>query len=129
MSEALSITVDEYIYQVESITPDSASPILMRSLVLKFTEFYPVEGMVDDKFSVSLYPQDPENTFGNIHVEVYRHERPLNVVAIDPETRSITVKYGGAYSGIYDLIVASELHGRIISLEKTFTAKIELVDF
>ena len=71
--------------------------------------------MENDKFSVSLYPQDPENTRGNIHIEAFRHERPLNVVKIDPDTRSITVKYGGAYSGVYDLIVTSELHGRIVT--------------
>ena len=63
--------------------------------------------MEDDIFFVSLYPQDPENTFGNIFTEVVEHERPLNVVAINPENRSITVKYNGAYSGVYDLIVYS----------------------
>ena len=51
------------------------------------------------------------------------------MIDIDPSTRSIVVKYGGAYSGVYDLLVSSELHGRIVTVQKTFTAKIELVDF
>ena len=102
---------------------------MIKNLVLQFTELYPIEDMENDNFAVSLYPQDPENTYGNVHIEVTRHERPLNVIKIDPSTRSITVKYGGAYSGVYDLIVSSALHGRIVTTQKTFTAKIELVDF
>jgi hypothetical protein len=37
--------------------------------------------------------------------------RSLNVVAVDTSTMEISVKYGGAYSGVYELIVVSDNEG------------------
>ena len=54
-------------------------------------------------------------------------ERPLRVVDVDPTAKTITVKYGGAYSGMYDIVVSNST-GNIfcdIQLEVIF----EVTDF
>lgn len=33
------------------------------------------------------------------------NDKPINVVAVDDSAKTITIKYGGAYSGTYDLNV------------------------
>jgi hypothetical protein len=85
--------------------------------------------MATDKFTVSIYPQDPENTYGNVHTKVLDHKRFLNVIAQSEADRTITVKYNGAYSGVYDLTVHSAKNGNVLANEVTFTSKIEVVDF
>ena len=73
---------------------------------------YPTDTMANDTFSVSLVPRDPDLTRPNGDAE-----RPLNVVKIDATNGapSITVKYGGAYSGVYDLEVHSDINGNIVT--------------
>jgi hypothetical protein len=114
---------------VESITPNSASPILHETLLIQLSGTYDNTDMATDKFTVSLYPQDPENTYGNVHIEVTDHERFLNVIAQSEADRTITVKYIGAYSGVYDLRVHSERNGNVLTSSVTFTAKIEVTGF
>ena len=82
-----------------------------------------------DTFTVSIYPVDPDNTVGNVHIEVTEHERFLNVIAQSEADRTVTVKFNGAYSGVYDLRVKSETNGYISTLGVPFTAKIEVADF
>lgn len=123
------LSLAETNFEVESITPNSASPILVETLVIQFSESYDNAGMDDDIFTVSLYPVDPENTQGNVHIEVTDHNRPLNVIGQSAADKTITVKYGGAYSGEYNLIVHSDTHGNILTSGVTFTAKIEVLDF
>lgn len=36
-----------------------------------------------------------------------------NVVAVDDSAKTITIKYGGAYSGTYDLSVFSQTYGKL----------------
>jgi hypothetical protein len=43
--------------------------------------------------------------------------------------RTITVKYNGAYSGVYDLRVKSARNGNVLTSAVTFTSKIEIADF
>lgn len=57
------------------------------------------------------------------------HERFLSVIAQSGADRTITVKYNGAYSGVYDLRVKSARNGNVLTSAVTFTAKIEVVDF
>ena len=82
--------------------------------------------MADDKFTVSLVPRDPDMERPNGDTE-----RPLNVVAIDDTSGapSITVKYGGAYSGVYDWKVSSEVNGDIYTTDVQFEAKIGITGF
>ena len=42
---------------------------------------------------------------------------------------TIDVKYGGAYSGIYDLKVTSGLNKNVLTAGVTFEAKIQVTDF
>ena len=44
-----------------------------------------------DTFTVTLVPSDGGKN------------RALNVIDIDPTDKRLTVKYGGAYSGMYDM--------------------------
>lgn len=85
--------------------------------------------MDEDTFIVSIYPQDPENTFGNVYSDVVNHERYLNVISQNSESRTITVKYNGAYSGMYDLRVKSVRNGNVLTSAVTFESKIEVTGF
>ena len=66
--------------------------------------------MTKEDFSVTIIPAELELSHLSINNEGVR---PLNVVAVDTTAKTITVKYGGAYSGTYDLLVKSELNGNI----------------
>ena len=37
----------------------------------------------------------------------------MNVVAVDTTEKTLTVKYGGAYSGTYDMVIKSTINGNI----------------
>ena len=54
--------------------------------------------------------------------------RFLNVVAVDPIARTITVKYGGAYSGIYDVIIKSTSNGYLYTGDFQLKAVFEITD-
>ena len=56
-------------------------------------------------------------------------KRPLNVVDTDKDNLQLIVKYGGAYSGVYDLEVESKNNGFLDTTGVTFEAKIEVTDF
>ena len=70
--------------------------------------------MADDKFTVSLVPRNPDLKRPNGEAE-----RPLNVIDRDNTTGapSLTVKYGGAYSGVYDWKVSSEANGDLFATD------------
>ena len=95
---------------VTTVTPAIASPILMNTIRLMLNPTYPADTMAGDTFTVSLVPRDPDLTRPNGEAE-----RPLNVIAFDDTNGapSITVKYGGAYSGVYDWKVRSEINGNL----------------
>lgn len=58
-----------------------------------------------DTFSVKLVQRE----LGNVNtIYVITDERPLRVVDQSEADRSITVKYGGAYSGTYDVVVTNQ---------------------
>ena len=64
--------------------------------------------MSKDDFYVMIVPYELEKTQLIINNE---GRRELNVVAVDQTAKTITVKYGGAYSGTYDVIIKSEING------------------
>jgi riboflavin synthase alpha subunit len=66
--------------------------------------------MTKDDFTVTLVPETLEKTYLTINNEGIRE---LNVVAVDPVDKTVTVKYGGAYSGTYDVIIKSKLNGNL----------------
>ena len=84
----------------------------MTTIRLMLNPTYPADTMADDTFTVALVPRDPDLTRPNGDAE-----RPLNVVAFDDTNGapSITVKYGGAYSGVYDWKVSSATNGDLVT--------------
>ena len=52
--------------------------------------------------------------------------RPLNVIAVDDTAKTITVKYGGAYSGTYDLLIKSQTNGNIDTSATPLTVVFEI---
>ena len=78
---------------------------------------YDSSGMDDDTFTVKLVPQDGGKP------------RALNVIGIDSTFMRLTVKYGGAYGGVYDLEVVSQARGALTTDGVTFEAKIQVADF
>ena len=83
--------------------PTSASPILPQLIKLFLSDGYDATSMESDVWTVQLKPTDGSLTRPNGSLA-----RSLNVVAFNQTERSITVKYGGAYSGFYDWTVSSQ---------------------
>lgn len=90
---------------LKSITPDSASPILPQLLVIEFNNGYDPANMEIDEFTVGLVSR-PRDGLVRPNGDLTRY---LNVVAFDKVANTITVKYGGAYSGEYKVSVTSKL--------------------
>lgn len=93
---------------VASISPASASPILVETIVIQFNNAYPSNTIDADTFTVNLVPRDPDLTRPNGDAK-----RPLNVVSRSAAEKTITVKYGGAYSGVYDVEINSLANGNL----------------
>ena len=111
------VTLNADPLKVESISPDSASPILIKTLTLKLSDSYAGDIMTDD-FTITLKPRDDDSK-----------ERPLKVVGRNAADNTLEVKYGGAYSGVYDLEFSSASMGNFMTDQVEFTAKIEVADF
>lgn len=88
--------------KLESITPASVSPIIPQLLTLQLNSAYDSTNMDADTFTVGLSTDDPELARPNGEMV-----RWLNVVDYDKAANTITVKYGGAYTGKYKLILES----------------------
>ena len=107
------VQVDDFYFHQSPITatstnPSFVSPIAFRTIDIQLTDTYPVETMSKDDFYVMIVPYELEKTQLIINNE---GRRELNVVAVDQTAKTITVKYGGAYSGTYDVIIKSEING------------------
>ena len=66
--------------------------------------------MTKDDLKVTLVPESLELSHLNINNEGIRE---LNVVAVDTVAKTLTIKYGGAYSGTYDLVIKSTANGNV----------------
>ena len=62
--------------------------------------------MENDVFTVGLYAKNKDNVRPN-----GSRLRELNVVSFDKVNSSITVKYGGAYTGEYKWQISSQQQG------------------
>jgi hypothetical protein len=92
------------------VQPRRISPIALKKIVITLDLSYPGEGMTKDDFSVEMIPESLEKTY----LDVLRGgRRPLNVIEVDPILKTITVKYGGAYSGTYGLLIKSKVNGNV----------------
>lgn len=105
-----------------SITPDSLSPILTGLITVQLPDDYGSLIFESDVFTVQLQTSDPAlaRADGSLN-------RDLAVVGYDSDQKTLTVKYGGARSGIYDFYVSSDVVGSFSMLP--FEAKIEILDF
>ena len=109
-----------------ALTPSRISPIAFRTIEIQLDPDYPAAGMTTDDFEVSLHPAELELT----RLDVLREGvRQLNVVGVDPIQKTITVKYGGAYSGTYDLRIKSKTQGNILTEAVSLQVVFELLDF
>ena len=102
---------------VESLTPSSASPILTETLTVQLGSSYDTTNMEKEDFSVVLIPRDGSKV------------RPLNVVDISKDDGTLDVKYGGAYSGMYDIQVSHTSEGSFLTSDVEFEAKIQIESF
>ena len=82
--------------------------------------------MTKEDFTVTLVPEELELTHLIINNE---GKRELNVVAVDPVSKTITVKYGGAYSGTYNLLIKSKANGNLNTSALQLKVVFELLDF
>ena len=109
-----------------SLDPPKISPIALRTLVINLDPNYPAAGMTKEDFSVTLVPVELELTYLTINNEGVR---PLNVIAVDDVAKTITVKYGGAYSGTYDLLIKSVTNGNVDTTASPLTVVFEILEF
>ena len=82
--------------------------------------------MTKDDFTVTIVPVELELSWLNVNNDGIRE---FNVVAVDTVAKTITIKYGGAYSGTYDLVIKSTLNGNIDTEAIQLKAVFELLDF
>ena len=82
--------------------------------------------MTKEDFKVTLVPVELELTHLTINNEGIR---PLNVIAVDTTLKKITVKYGGAYSGLYDLVVTSAINGNVDTTATQLKVVFEILGF
>jgi hypothetical protein len=82
--------------------------------------------MTKEDFTVTITPTELELSHLNINNQGIRE---LNVVAVDPTAKTITVKYGGAYSGTYDVIIKSLANGNLDTSDFQLKVVFELTDF
>ena len=94
------------------ITPSTISPIALRTVVIQLNDGYPTTDMTKEDFSVTIIPEELELS----HLEINNDGvREFNVVAVDTDLKTVTIKYGGAYSGTYDVLIKSAVNGNIDS--------------
>jgi len=105
-----SVVVSSNSAQIDSVTPSTYSPVLKTDLEIVISSGFSGSFTKDD-FTVMLVPQDSSMS-----------SRELNVYKADSGTNTLTVRYGGAYSGTYDVVVHSASFGSIDSNGATFIA-------
>ena len=102
----------------------------MEEVTLTFNPEYPQSDMQFDTFTVSIIAKDDDNERPNGSTS-----RQLAVISINPDDKgtppepSITVKYTGAYVGLYDFEVVSALHGNIAGIKTPLIVKIAITNF
>ena len=75
---------------------------------------------ISDDYSLPLQREDLEVTL--ISQSDPAKTKRINVIKVDPDNKIITLKYGGAYSGIYKVEVYSKRYGLFDTSNITFEA-------
>ena len=108
------------------ITPSEISPISLETIQIQLYADYPTAGMTKEDFTVTLVPEELELSYLFVNNDGVRE---LNVVAVDTVALTITVKYGGAYSGLYDVVVKSITNGNVDTEAFQLKAVFEIINF
>lgn len=93
--------MDDGVEEVDSISPTSASPVLKTELVITLDATFP-ETVNTDDYSVWITSQDDDT-----------YIKYINVVDADDDAKTLTVMFGGAWSGVFDLSVEHTTLGLI----------------
>jgi hypothetical protein len=109
VSNSLSFTLKTAIKSGITITPPSASPVLKSKLVINLENDFPFT-LDRDSFTVNATKQ------GNSSVIAY-----MNVIAVDDSAKTLTVMFGGAYSGVYDVSIRHSRFGLLKTTGLTLT--------
>lgn len=108
------------------ITPSTISPIAFTTMEIQLYDLYPTAGMTREDFTVTLLPVELEPTQLEINNGGVRQ---LYVAAVNTDAKTLTLKYGGAYSGTYDLFIKSELNGNLDTSAFQLRVVVEVTDF
>jgi len=96
----LSLTITTAPATVRQLLPAVVSPVLKRDLVIT----------IDPSFAGTLETDDMEvfivDSVNSSNI------RAINVMYVDNTAKTLTCKFGGAYSGLYNIIVRSISLGR-----------------
>jgi hypothetical protein len=95
------------------LTPNSVSPVLKQKLVFTIESAFPFALKKEDftvnatlvKLSPQVSPYYPQNENTRI--------RKMNVVEVNDATKTLTVMYGGAYSGTYSVTIRHIKYGLV----------------
>lgn len=100
---SLAIVLTQSAESTLSMTPTSVSPVLKTEITIFLATDY-TETLVKEDFSVKCYSNENLDYF-----------RELYVMSVDEATKSIKVKFPGAPSGNYFLVLSATQGGRIQS--------------
>ena len=87
----IKLTLRDKVQTVASLTPSSASPVLKSQIVIQLPADFPYAVQRQD-FTVNATNQTNPS-----------YIRYLNVIGADNTAKTITVMFGGAWSGKYDV--------------------------
>lgn len=117
-----SVGVGEDLSSVgSSISPNTASPVLKSFLTITIDSEYTFD-LVQEDLSVRIEPastNDNENAYG----------KDLYVTGVDNDARTLDVKFGGAWSGEYDVFVSDATVGLVNMDGVVLTAIGTITDF
>jgi len=117
VDNTLSLTITTAPATVRTLTPSQVSPVLKADIVIT----------IDPSFAGTLEKDDFE-----VFIEDVTNSsniRALNVISVNNAEETITVKYGGAYTGVYKMIVRSISLGRFDTEDVLLTASTKITDF
>lgn len=115
---SLSAGVSSVVRVANTVDPSSYSPVLKTNVNIYFDSTLDYTLDVDDLYVTLL------STFDDTSYD-------FNVVAVDndPDIPYVTFRYGGAWSGVYDIKLYSETYGLVDTAGLTFEAVGTITDF
>jgi hypothetical protein len=93
------------------VTPSSASPVLKTDVVIQLAADFPYTLSRDD-FTVNATNSTELNTGDDLYDPITKY---LKVIEVDDVAKTITAKFGGAWSGQYQMIIRHSQAGLIDS--------------